>query len=245
MAGAVVRGRGLPAPDPPVGVGHARRPGSGWCGCERTRIHSRLRWHLHELSPELRVRPRGLRATTTLDRVAAALEGVEGLVAELARDLVDRCRQLNTRISGLDRRIRPLVRDLAPSLLAVPGCGILGAAKILGETGRASRFSSKDAFARFNGTAPVPVWSANTGKVRLNRGGNRQVNTALHLIAVTQLRGIGPGQAYIAKRFAAGDDKTEAIRRLRRRLSDVVYRAMLADERARQQPLEDELGVAA
>lgn len=212
---------------------------------ERTRIHSRLRWHLHELLPELRVRPRGLRATTTLNRVAAALEGIEGLVAELARDLLDRCRQLNTRISGLDRRIRPLVRDLAPTLLAVPGCGILGAAKILGETGRASRFKSKDAFARFNGTAPVPVWSANTGKVRLNRGGNRQVNTALHLIAVTQLRGIGPGQAYIAKRIAAGDDKTEAIRRLRRRLSDVVYRAMLADERARQQPLEDELGVAA
>jgi transposase len=137
------------------------------------------------------------------------------------------------------------VRDLAPTLLAVPGCGILGAAKILGETGRASRFKSRHAFARFNGTAPVPVWSANTEKVRLSRGGNRQINTALHLIAVTQLRGVGPGKAYVAKRIAAGDDKTEAVRLLRRRLSDAVYRAMLADEHARQLPAQVDIGMAA
>jgi transposase len=204
-----------------------------------------LRWHLHELSPELHVRPRGLRATSNLDKVASALDGIEGLVAELARDLLDRCRQLNERISVLERRIRPLVRDLAPTLLAVPGCGILGAAKILGETGRASRFKSRHAFARFNGTAPVPVWSANTEKVRLSRGGNRQINTALHLIAVTQLRGVGPGKAYVAKRIAAGDDKTEAVRLLRRRLSDAVYRAMLADEHARQLPAQVDIGMAA
>ena len=69
------------------------------------------------------------------------------------------------------------------------------------------RFSSAAAFARFNGTAPVPVWSSNTERFRLNRGGNRQVNYALHMIAVTQLRGIGPGKDYVAKRMATGNTK--------------------------------------
>lgn len=202
---------------------------------ERTRVQSRLRWHLHELLPELKVRSRGLRSAVVVEQVAAALEPLDGLVAELAGDLLEHNRELNRRITELERRIRPLVRELGPSLLAIPGCGILGAAKILGETGRASRFKSKDAYARFNGTAPVPVWSGNTEKVRLSRGGNRQINTALHMIAVTQARGIGPGKDYIAKRIAAGDDKTEALRLLRRQISNVVFAAMLADERARQQ----------
>lgn len=206
---------------------------------ERTRVQSRLRWYLHELLPGLKVRPRGLRCAKVIDQVAAALDRLDGLVAELARDLLRRCRELNTRINDLEKRIRPVVLELAPNLLAVPGCGILSAAKILGETGRVSRFKSKDAFARFNGTAPVPVWSGNTEKVRLSRGGNRQVNTAIHLIAVTQLRSVGPGKDYLDKRIAAGDDKVEALRLLRRRLSNVVFQAMLADERARQQRYED------
>ena len=200
---------------------------------ERTRVQSRLRWHLHELLPGFAVRPRGLRAERIVDEVEAALSKVQGLVSELARDLLGRCRALNRRISELERRIRPLVRALAPQLLAVPGCGILGAAKILGETGRVGRFRSRSAYARFNGTAPVPVWSSNTERYRLNRGGNRQVNTALHMIAVTQLRGIGPGRAYIDRRVSTGDTKTEAIRLLRRRISDAVFRAMRADEALR------------
>ena len=200
---------------------------------ERTRVQSRLRWHLHELMPGFEVRPRGLRPGRVVDEVEAALAGCDGLVAELARDLLDRCRTLNRRITELERRVRPLVRALTPHLLAVPGCGMLGAAKILGETGRVGRFRSRAAYARFNGTAPVPVWSSNTERFRLNRGGNRQVNTALHMIAVTQLRGIGPGKTYIERRIAAGDTKTEAVRLLRRRISDAVFRAMRADEALR------------
>lgn len=200
---------------------------------ERTRWHNRLRWHLHELDPELHVRPRGLRANCQLDRVAAALDRLDGLVAELARDMVERCRDLNRQIRHLEARIRPLVRELGPSLLAVPGCGVLSAAKILGETAGVDRFPSAARFARFNGTAPVPVWSSNTERFRLNRGGNRQVNYALHMIAVTQLRGIGPGKAYVAKRIASGNSKTEAVRLLRRRISDVVYQAMRRDLAAR------------
>jgi transposase len=105
---------------------------------------------------------------------------------------------------------------------------------ILGETAGAHRFRSKDAYARFTGTAPIPVWSGDRrGKMRLNRGGNRTVNTALHMIAVTQIRGVGPGQAYVDSLMGRGKTRTEAVRLLRRRLSDVVFRALRADEHVR------------
>ena len=107
-----------------------------------------------------------------------------------------------------------------PTLLALPGCGALTAAKIIGEAAGISRFRSKEAFARHNGSAPVPVWSGNVVRHRLNRGGNRQLNVALHRIAITQIR------------LAAGDSRTEAIRALRRRLSDEVFRRLRADEAA-------------
>jgi transposase len=100
-----------------------------------------------------------------------------------------------------------------------------------------SRFRSKEAFARHNGSAPVPVWSGNTIRHRLSRGGNRQLNLALHRIAITQIRIDARGRAYLDHRRAAGDTKTEAIRALRRRISDEVFRRVRADEAARVQPL--------
>ena len=101
----------------------------------------------------------------------------------------------------------------------------------MGEVAGIGRFRTAAAFARWDGTAPVPVRSGDSTRVRLSRGGNRQVNAALHRIAVTQLRLPGPGRDYVAKRRAAGDTWTEAIRALRRRLSDEVYRRMRMDER--------------
>jgi transposase len=200
---------------------------------QRTRVANRLRWHLHELDPALEVPSRGLRRYRVLDDLAARLEGSQGVVARLARQLVARCRELTAQINTLEVELRGLVRRLAPSLLAVPGCGVLGAAMILGETAGAHRFRSKDAYARFTGTAPIPVWSGNSrGKVRLNRGGNRTINTALHMIALTQTRGVGPGKDYIDTLLARGKTRTEAVRLLRRRLSDAVFAALRADERA-------------
>jgi len=80
-----------------------------------------------------------------------------------------------------------------------------------------------------HGTAPIPVWSGCTVRHRLNRVGDRQLNVALHRIAITQLQREGPGRTYVANRMAAGDTKTEAIRALRRRLSDEVFRRLSAD----------------
>ncbi len=114
---------------------------------------------------------------------------------------------------------------------------MLSAAVLLGESADVWRFGSRDAFARFTGTAPIPVWSGNSDRVRLNRGGNRTANCALHMIAVTQARGVGDlGKAYVDKHIAAGKTKREALRLLRRRLSDAAYTALRADAHLLGQP---------
>jgi transposase len=161
---------------------------------QRTELVNRLRWHLHELDPALQIPSRGLRRYRVIDDLAARLREYDGLVARIAREMTTRCRELTAQINSLERELRDRGRVLAPSLLAIPGRGVLSAAVILGEIAGAHRFRSKAAYARFTGTAPIPVWSGNTVRVRLNRGGNRTVNCALHMIAVTQARGIGPGK---------------------------------------------------
>ena len=107
------------------------------------------------------------------------------------------------------------------------------AAKLVGEAAGIGRFRSAAAFARHNGTAPLPVWSGTTERHRLSRTGNRQLNVALHRIAVTQLQREGPSRTYLEHRRAQGDTKTEAIRALRRRISDEVFRRMRDDAAAR------------
>ena len=165
---------------------------------ERTRMQARLRWHLHELFPGLVIPPRSLRRENIFKELEERLEGVEGTVARIARELVAEIRNLTRRANDLEREITKLVRGVAPSLLALRGCGPLSAAKIVGEVAGASRFKSRAAFARWNGTAPIPVWSG-SANFRLNRGGNRQINAALHRIALTQTRGIGTGRTYVER----------------------------------------------
>ena len=196
---------------------------------ERTRMISRLRWHLHELDPGNEPAARRLNHLRNLDQLAERLAAVDGTVARIARDLVDRCRTLTIEIKQLEREITSLVEQLAPSLIAVCGCGPLTAAKILGETAGVERFKSNDAYARHNGTAPLPVWSSNQQRHRLSRTGNRQLNAAIHRIALTQAHWHPDAKAMIARRRAHGDGGLEALRILKRRLSDVVYRALKAD----------------
>ena len=196
---------------------------------ERTRIISRLRWHLHELDPDSEPAARTLTHPRNLARLAERLAGAEGTVARIARELSERCHELTTEINQLEQEIATLVAELAPSLVAICGCGPLTAAKILGETAGIERFKSLAAYARYNGTAPLPVWSSNRSRHRLSRSGNRQLNTSLHRIALTQTR-LHPGaQALLARRHANGDGGLEALRILKRRLSDDVHRALLAD----------------
>ena len=198
---------------------------------ERTRIIARLRWHLHELDPGW-IAPTKLERHSAFDKVEAHLSGhTDGaMVRRLALRLVEHLRLLTDEINDLAAEITARVTTIAPSLLAIVGCGALSAAKIIGETAHAGRFRSKDAFARDNGTAPLPVWSSNKQRHRLSRTGNRQLNAALHRIALTQARCYPPARELLDRRKSNGDGGREALRILKRRLSDVVYRAMLADQ---------------
>jgi transposase len=200
---------------------------------ERTRIENRLRWHLHELEPGSEPVARSLDRVVVLDGLTRQLAALDGTVARIARELVIRIRELTCSIDALEREIGRLVARLAPALLSLAGCGPLTAAKLVGETAGIGRFRSAAAYARHNGTAPLPVWSGNDVRHRLSRTGNRQLNVALHRIAITQLRIDERAQAYLAGRRARGNTKTEAIRALRRHLSDEVFRRMRHDEAAR------------
>ena len=138
-------------------------------------------------------------------------------------------------INALAKRIGDRVRAVAPRCWTMPGCGELTAAKLVGETAGVTRFKSEAAFARHAGVAPIPVWSGNTaGRVRMTRSGNRQLNAALHRIAVTQIRLDGLGQTYYRKRLDAGDSTTEALRCLKRRLARVVFHHLHTDQQNRQ-----------
>ena len=199
---------------------------------ERTRMINRLRWHLHELDPGWDPKPRSLSRRKNITAVAARLAGMDGMVARLAADLAARITALTGEVNALEKEITARVRELAPSLLAMAGAAELTTAKIVGETAGVDRFKSKDAYARHNGTAPLPAWSGNRIRHRLARTGNRQLNCAIHRIAVTQKRCHPEAQAYLKNRIAAGDTNTEALRALKRRISDAVYRRLKADAAA-------------
>jgi len=196
---------------------------------ERTKVINRLRWHLHELDPAWQPPTRSLTRTKHLDATEKRVVDLPGLVARLARQLLQRCRELNAQIAMVEKELTELIEPLAPSLLAVCGCATLTAAKILGETADIRRFRSRHAYARHNGTAPLPVWSGNKPRHRLSRIGNRQLNAALHRIAITQAHYNTAARTYLKQRRANGDSTKESIRALKRHLSDVIYRALLVD----------------
>lgn len=196
---------------------------------ERTRHINRLRWHLHEIDPQWDPKPRAFGALRHIDAATDRLVGNDSLVAAVARDLLARVRGLTIDIRDLEKQIADRASQLGAALLAIPGVGALLAGKILAEVAGVTRFKSRHAFARHNGTAPLPAWSGNRIRHRLSRSGNRQLNAALHRIAITQARAHPEAIAYLERRRQSGNTTNEALRALKRRLSDVVYRALLTD----------------
>ena len=201
---------------------------------ERARIQKRLRWHCHDLEIGLALPPRVLDRYVWLDRLETVLEALpESTRRRIALDQVRRCRELTQEIRSLEREIRGLMRTLAPELLAFPGCSAIGAAHLVGETAGASRFSREATFAMHNGTAPLPVSSGRSERHRLNRTGNRRLNSTIHMIAVTQVRMHPPAIVFMERKRAEGMSKREALRCLKRHISRVVFKTMLKAERAR------------
>jgi len=141
----------------------------------------------------------------------------------IARDELRRLRELTQTIRALEAEIADLARQLAPGLLAEPGCGPLTAAELVGEIAGAHRFASDAKLARAAGIAPIPVSSGKTNRHRLDRGGNRQINAAIHRIAVTRSRVHAETIDYLERKQAEGKTKREAIRSLKRHLARRIW----------------------
>jgi transposase len=194
---------------------------------ERTRIQNRLRWHLHELDPELELPSGALSKLQWLARVGRRLARLEqGPRTRIARELIARSRELTRAERALERELAALVKQEAPQLLALPGCGALTAAKLIGEVAGVERFSSDAQLAMHAGAAPLDVSSGKQQRHRLNRSGNRQLNLALHRVALTQSRMHLPAKTYLARRQAEGKTRKEAMRALKRHLARVVFRIL-------------------
>lgn len=199
----------------------------------RTATINRLLWRVHELNPEWAPPKASLDRQVHQQRLKDRLATVSGIVAELAQDELADVVELTGTINQLEQRLANLTAEAAPSLLAMPGVGVLTAAKIVGEAAGVARFKSEAAFARYAGIAPIPVWSGNTaGRVRLTRSGNRQLNAAMHRIAVTQIRIDGLGKAYYEKKRSEGMSTPEALRCLKRRLARIMFHHLTADQPA-------------
>ena len=147
----------------------------------------------------------------------------------IARELLARCRSLTRSILELERELEARTHVLAPTLLRLPGCGPLSAAKLLCEIGPIERFRSDAQLARHAGVAPLDASSGKHQRHRLDRGGNRQLNCALHRIAVTQGRVHPPARAYLERKQGEGKSRREALRCLKRQLARTVYTTLKSE----------------
>jgi transposase len=198
----------------------------------RSEEQCRLRWHLHDLWPELEIPAGALDRRVWLERIARKLARTEqGARVRVARELVAEIRRRTHRIKELENELGALVKAQAPALLELQGCGALTAAKLIAETAGARRLASDAKFARLAGVAPIPASSGNRVRHRLDRGGNRQLNCALHRIAVTQGRFHAPAREFLAKKQAEGKSRIEALRCLKRHLARRVWKLLVNSER--------------
>lgn len=161
----------------------------------------------------------GLQPTTAAERVRA----------QIARDLLEDIRRLDEELRDLKARIKAAVTASHTSLIEIHGVGPVVAAILIGQSGDVRRFRTSDRYASYNGTAPLEASSGPQTRHRLNQRGNRQLNHAIFRIAVSQIRRDTAGRAYYERKRAEGKSHKEAIRALKRRISDVVYRQLIAD----------------
>lgn len=197
----------------------------------RSEDQCRLRWHLHDLWPELEIPAGALDRIVWLDRIARKLARAEQSTrVAIARELVLEIRRRTHRAAELEREIAARVKAQAPQLLGLEGCGSLTAAKLIAETAGAKRLASDAKFARLAGVAPIPASSGKRIRHRLDRGGNRQLNCALHRIAVTQGRVHPPAKEFLARKQAEGKSRMEALRCLKRHLARRVWRLLVDSE---------------
>ncbi|MBA3801014.1 MAG: IS110 family transposase [Geodermatophilaceae bacterium] len=197
----------------------------------RTRIQTVNR--LHRLLSELT--PGQAKKDITTGQAKAILSSVRPrdlagktrrrLAAEQLAELV----MVENKIKTLTKELKAMVLALGSRLMDLPGVGPVVAARILADVGDVTRFADRNRFASWTGTAPIDASSGELVRHRLSRAGNRKMNHMLHIAAATQARLDTPGRAYYRRKLAAGKTRMEAMRCLKRRISDAVYRQLLAD----------------
>jgi transposase len=199
---------------------------------ERTRALNRLHGLLQDLVPG------GVAGTLSASRAARILRGIRPkrtsarlrrwLASEILRDV----RTLDRKIADLNGRIEAEVQASGTTLTEIFGIGPILAARIVGTVGDVGRFPTKAHFASYSGTAPVEASSGEAVRHRLSLAGNRKLNYALHMVAVCQARSDARGGVYYRKKLAEGKSRKEALRCLKRRVSDAVFRNLVADSQA-------------
>jgi transposase len=196
---------------------------------ERTRMINRLRWHLVDLCPELeaQIPARHLDSGLTLDRIARRLRREDRTArVRVALKLVACIRAISREANEIERELRSMIMSYRSPLLAEQGLGVLTAATLIGRTAGAERFPTDAHFARQAGVAPIPVSSGRKDRHRLHRGGDRQLNRALHVIAITRARVDPQTRAYLERKRAEGKTNREALRCLKRYLARHIHRLL-------------------
>ncbi len=192
-----------------------------------TRLHALLlELQAGGISSEITV----AKANAVIDRVAIDDEVTRYRVL-IARELVDDITRLDSALKASKKRVGTAVTASGTTLVEIVGIGPICAAIIIGFTGDVSRFESKHHFATYNATAPIEASSGPNTRHRLNPRGNRKLNHAIHIAAVSQLRHDTEGRAYYDRKLAEGKSSKEAIRALKRRISDRIYRHLINDAR--------------
>jgi transposase len=203
---------------------------------ELTAQRTQAACRLHRLLAELT--PGGMRRELTANKAQALLarirpaDDVGRVRVHIARDHLADIRALDARLKHLAGQIAALVATTGTTLTSLFGVGPVIAGRILAETGDVRRFATKDKFASYNGTAPIDASSGEQARHRLSRAGNRRINHVLHMMAVTQIRyPATPGRRYYERKRREGKTPREALRCLKRRLSDLVYHQLANDRR--------------
>ncbi len=199
---------------------------------QRVRLTNQLHALLRDLIPGGAPLALTAKSAATLLRSVRPASLPERTRKELAQDLVRDLRAVDTSLTEIEKRMSDALDERGTQLRSVDGVGSITAARLIGRTGRASRFRSADAFATYAGVAPVEVASGERQRHRLSRSGDRQLNSAIHLVAVTQVRmRDSAGRRYFDTKIAEGKTRNEAMRCLKRRLAAHLWRLMITDER--------------
>lgn len=203
-------------------------------GDQRTRLVGRMHALLVEMAPGgIAKQINASDVDTFLARLAPA-SPVEQIRFDLAVELLDDIRRLDAQLKASHKRIRTAVTASSTSLTDVFGIGPVLAAMLIGYTGDITRFRTRDHYAAYNGTAPVEFSSGGRVVHRVSTRGNRQLNHAIHMVAICQMRHPGSdGRVYVDRKVAEGKTKREAIRSLKRHISNTVYQHLVADARTR------------